>query len=226
MLSQCVPSRTDCPLWVAQAEGSYGASIYDRAPPARASSLRLPGQSSQATEPSFAGFVLAVTSTKNLDGHFSLMRDHCGISTGMSYRVLRGEVRLYSVERRCAEQALRACAFQPGFGCACFNAASLCRSSTTGTASLCAPSPCRPPGDRLVTVGVNASFWGTKKQRHVLCEDAGLRVQGGLRRGQLQRLARRPPSKRFAQAGYARDIQQRDCVDGQILRPPVGGACQ
>ena len=93
----------------------------------------------------FAGFVQAVTRARTLDGHFTLMAHHCGISTGMSYRVLRGEVRLYSVERRCAEQALRACAFQPGFGCACFNAASLCRSSTTGTASLCAPSPCRPP---------------------------------------------------------------------------------
>ena len=42
----------------------------------------------------FAGFVLAVTSARVLDGHFTLMAHHCGISTGMSYRVLRGEVRL------------------------------------------------------------------------------------------------------------------------------------
>ena len=38
---------------VAQAEGSYGASIHDRAPPARAPSLRLPGQSSEKTNPSY-----------------------------------------------------------------------------------------------------------------------------------------------------------------------------
>lgn len=57
----------------------------------------------------FAGFVQAVTRARTLDGHFTLMAHHCGISTGMSYRVLRGEVRLYSVERRCAKQAWHAC---------------------------------------------------------------------------------------------------------------------
>ena len=57
----------------------------------------------------FAGFVEAVTRARALDGHFTLMAHHCGISTGMSYRVLRGEVRLYSVERRCPKQALHAC---------------------------------------------------------------------------------------------------------------------
>ena len=53
MLSQFDPSRTDAPSWVAQAEGSYGASIHDRAPPARTPSLRLPGQSSEKTNPSY-----------------------------------------------------------------------------------------------------------------------------------------------------------------------------
>lgn len=51
ILTQFGPSAS--PPLAAQAEGSYGASIYDRAPPARAPSLWLPGQSSEATEPSY-----------------------------------------------------------------------------------------------------------------------------------------------------------------------------
>lgn len=47
----------------------------------------------------FTGFVLAVTRARVLDGHFTLMSRHCGISTGgMRYRVLRSEVRLHSLE--------------------------------------------------------------------------------------------------------------------------------
>jgi len=54
----------------------------------------------------FAGFVQAVTRARTLDGHFTLMAHHCGISTGMSYRVLRGEVRLYSVVRKMRETSV------------------------------------------------------------------------------------------------------------------------
>ena len=88
-----------------------------------------------------------------------------------------------------------------------------CRSSTTGTASLCVFLVGRRAS--ADTVGVNTAS-EARKGSDTLCEDVGLRVQG-----RLAGICNGSPAaatQRFAQAGNARDIQQRDRIDGQFDR--------